>query len=250
MATRRRIGVSIATTEAARRALMQPVPCWEKVWATPDNAAPGSSLRVYRWVKTEKQQQFSDDEDEVDVPLAPLPDEIEVVEGDEDDQDEAGPSADQGSTQEVPDTNTVNTEAFNTEALPTPAQPLSPSPPSPPPDVHSPNPHTLSFQPDHGQATLEEAHDALDAALKPLDTGMDSIVDVGGQMDPQGVDVTDLDINMSNLGPDGLPMESSAHGLSQVVEADDALLGGAMMDSSLDPFAGQQLTDIQDIPQE
>lgn len=190
------------------------------------------------------------------MPLAPLPDEIEVIEGDEDDQDEAGPSAEQGSTQEVPDTNTVNTEAFNTEALPTPAQPLSPNPPSPPPDVHSPNPHTLSFQPDHGQATLEEAHDALDAALKPLDTGMDSIVDVGGQMDPQGVDVdvdvdvTDLDIDMSNLGPDGLPMESSAHELSQVVEAEDALLGGTMMDSSLDPFAGQQLTDIQDIPPE
>src|SRR6202042_247946 len=125
MATRRRIGVSIATTEAARRALMQPVPCWEKVWSTPENAAPGSTLRVYKWVKTDKQQvsliqtclfsfiqpryslkQFSDDEDEVDVPLAPLPDEIEMVEGDEDDQDEAGPSADPGSVQEVPDTTT------------------------------------------------------------------------------------------------------------------------------------------------
>jgi hypothetical protein len=56
MATRRRIGVSIATTEAARRALMQPVPCWEKVWLTPENVAPGSTLRVYKWVKTDKQQ--------------------------------------------------------------------------------------------------------------------------------------------------------------------------------------------------
>jgi hypothetical protein len=192
-------------------------------------------------------KQFSDDEDEVDVPLAPLPDEIEVVEGDEDDQDEAGPSAEQGSAQEMPDTTTVNTEA-----LPTPALPLSPNPPSPIPDAHSPNPHTLSFRPDHGQATLEEAHDALDAALKPLDTGMNSIVDVGGQMDPQGVDVDvhDLDIDMSNLGPDGLPMESSTHDLSQVVEGEDALLGGPMMDSSLDPFAGQQLTDIPDVPPE
>jgi hypothetical protein len=185
-------------------------------------------------------KQFSDDEDEVDVPLAPLPDEIEVVEGDEDDQDEAGPSADQGSAQEVPDTTAVNTEA-----LPTPAQPLSPNPPSPPRDAHSPNPHTLSFQPDHGQATLEEAHDALDAALKPLDTGMDSIVDVAGQMHPEGVDVNvnDLDIDMSNIGPDGLPMESSTHELAQV-EPEDVLLGGPMMDNSLDPFAEQQLSDI------
>lgn len=188
-------------------------------------------------------KQFSDDEDEVDVPLAPLPDEIEVVEGDEDDQDEAGPSADQASAQEVPDTTAVNTEA-----LPTPAQLLSPnlpSPPSPPRDAHSPNPHTLSFQPDHGQTTLDEAHDALDAALKPLDTSLDSIVDVAGQ----GVDVNDLDIDMSNIAPDGLPMESSAHELAQV-EAEDVLLGGPMMDNSLDPFAGQQLSDIHDVPPE
>lgn len=245
MATRRRIGVSIATTEAARRALMQPVPCWEKVWSAPENAAPGSNLRIYKWVKTDKQQQFSDDEDEVDIPLAPLPDEIEMVEGDEDDQDEAGPSADLGSVLEIPDTTAVNTEA-----LPTPAQPLTPNQPSPPPDAHSPNPHTLSFQPDHGQTTLEEAHDALDAALKPLDTGMATIVDVGGQMDPGGVDVNvnELDIDMSNLGPDGLPLESSAHDLTQV-EAEDSLLGGAMMDSSLDPFA-EQLSDMHDVPSE
>lgn len=57
MSTRRRIGVSLATTEAARRALMQPVPCWEKVWETPENIVPGSStLKVYKWVKTDRQQ--------------------------------------------------------------------------------------------------------------------------------------------------------------------------------------------------
>ena len=56
MATRRRIGVSIATSEAARRQLMQPVPCWEKVWVVPDNAPAGTTLKVYRWVKTDKVQ--------------------------------------------------------------------------------------------------------------------------------------------------------------------------------------------------
>lgn len=57
MATRRRIGVSAATTEAARRQLMQPVPCWEKVWIAPNSITPGSStLKVYKWVKTEKVQ--------------------------------------------------------------------------------------------------------------------------------------------------------------------------------------------------
>jgi len=77
---------------------------------------------------------------------------------------------------------------------------------------------------------------------------MDSIVDVGGHIDPEGdMNVNDLDIDMSNLGPDGIPMESSVHELAQVGEG-DALLGGAMMDNSLDPFANQQLSDIHDAP--
>ena len=54
MATRRRIGVSAATTEAARRQLMQPVPSWEKVWAPATGV--GSGLKVYKWIKTEKVQ--------------------------------------------------------------------------------------------------------------------------------------------------------------------------------------------------
>ena len=57
MATRRRIGVSAATTEAARRQLMQPVSCWEKVWVVPSIPSGSSStLKVYKWVKTEKIQ--------------------------------------------------------------------------------------------------------------------------------------------------------------------------------------------------
>ncbi|KAI6118973.1 hypothetical protein EV401DRAFT_2209851 [Pisolithus croceorrhizus] len=92
MATRRRIGVRVATTEAARRQLMQPVVCWEKSWVTPEHA-PSSTMRVYKWVKTDKKQQFSDDEEGADEPLAPLPDEPEVIEGDEDmDQDEPAAS--------------------------------------------------------------------------------------------------------------------------------------------------------------
>lgn len=56
MATRRRIGVSTATTEAARRQLMQPVPCWEKMWVTPTDMPAGSTLKIYKWVKTDKKQ--------------------------------------------------------------------------------------------------------------------------------------------------------------------------------------------------
>jgi len=63
MALRRRIGISTATTEAARRQLMQPVPCWEKVWVVPEKAAPGSTLKVFKWVKTDKVQVCSSSDD-------------------------------------------------------------------------------------------------------------------------------------------------------------------------------------------
>lgn len=56
MATRRRIGVSVASTEAARRQLMQPVTCWERVLVTPEAAPAGSSLKVWKWVRTDKIQ--------------------------------------------------------------------------------------------------------------------------------------------------------------------------------------------------
>ena len=44
------------TSEAARRQLMQPVACWERVWVTPEHTAPGANLKVPKWVRTEKQQ--------------------------------------------------------------------------------------------------------------------------------------------------------------------------------------------------
>ncbi len=56
MSNRRRVGVSAATTEAARRQLMQPVPCWEKIWVTPENSSVNSTLKVFKWVKTDKIQ--------------------------------------------------------------------------------------------------------------------------------------------------------------------------------------------------
>lgn len=58
MASRLKSGrfIGAATSESARRQLMQPVPCWEKVWVIPESAAPGSTLKVMRWVKTDKKQ--------------------------------------------------------------------------------------------------------------------------------------------------------------------------------------------------
>jgi len=198
MATRRRIGVSVATTEAARRQLMQPVPCWEKVWVAPNSGTP--TLKVYKWVKSEKVQQFSDDEGEVDEPLAPLPDEPEVVDGDEDlEQDETRNYADQAKDLADMDTNLDD----------------------PPSKVPSPKPQLMMLQ----SSADDEPQDPteLDASLKP----------VGNDKEGHGVEGLELDI--SGLGPDGLQLENT-HDLSQL-DGPDGLIGGSLMEGSIDPFA-------------
>ncbi|KAI0314768.1 hypothetical protein OF83DRAFT_1165075 [Amylostereum chailletii] len=217
MSTRRRIGVSTATSEAARRQLMQPVQCWEKVWVTPEKSSAGTTFKILKWVKTDRQQQFSDDEGGVDEPLAPLPDEPEVVDGDEEmDQEDPAQSVapDTATSREVSEPVVLKEE--------------------PPSKVPSPKPHPLSmsFQP----GDLETADEGISDAIKGLEGGMATDVDVRSALSPEGLP----DLDMSQLGPDGTAFES-AHDLTQM-EATDALLGGEMMDDSMaDPFAITQM---------
>ncbi|KAI0080347.1 hypothetical protein K474DRAFT_1590053 [Panus rudis PR-1116 ss-1] len=221
MATRRRVGFSNNSSEASRRQLMQPVPCWEKVWTTPENAPAGTTIKVYRWVKTEKRQQFSDDEGETDQPLAPLPDEPEVVEGDEEmDQDETATSA-------VPDTTPAS------RAVSEPAQPKDDSTSK----AATPKPHPLSvsFQPPSPPPAPQE-EDGLDLALQPAgEAGGSDVVDIG---DINAAIGGDMSLDISQLGPDGEPFEGAAD-ISQL-QASDALLGGGpLLDQAMDddPFA-------------
>jgi len=204
MATRRRIGVSAATTEAARRQLMQPVPCWEKVWVVPTIPSGSSStLKVYKWVKTEKIQHFSDDEGEVDEPLAPLPDELEVVEveGDDDLEQDA---ADATQSKELTD--------------------IDQNVDDPPSKLSSPKPQLIIMPSSLSGIETRDSVDGLDASLK-LDADMDDIVKKADD---------DLELDISGLGPDGLQLEG-AHDLSQL-DGPDGLLGGSLMDDSVDPF--------------
>ena len=221
MATRRRIGVSAATTEAARRQLMQPVPCWEKVWVVPSIPSGSSStLKVYKWVKTEKiqvsiincvlalaltpLQHFSDDEGEVDEPLAPLPDELEVVDGVEGDDDLEQDVADATQNKELTDVD-QNVD-------------------DPPSKLSSPKPQLRIMPSSLSGIETRDSVDGLDASLK-LDADMDDI-------DKKVND--DLELDISGLGPDGLQLES-AHDLSQL-GGPDGLMGGSLMDDSVDPF--------------
>ncbi|KAF8337954.1 uncharacterized protein EI90DRAFT_3013311 [Cantharellus anzutake] len=50
--------------EIQRRQRLQPVNCWERRWVTPNNALPGSTHKVLKWVKTDRMPDFSDEEDE------------------------------------------------------------------------------------------------------------------------------------------------------------------------------------------
>ncbi|KAJ7070567.1 hypothetical protein C8F01DRAFT_974827 [Mycena amicta] len=212
MSTKRRVGVSAATTEAARRQLMLPVQCWEKVWVVPEAVAGNSStstIRVPKWVRTSKTQHFSDDEGAVDEPLAPLPDEAEAVDGDDeegdekDDKDETNPAS------------TVPSAPPELEDAELPSKPPSPKP-------------QLVMSDDRPETMAND--DTLDESLKVMESNMDDGVGVGLDVD----DTSLMDI--SSLAPDGLGLEG-AHDLTQL-DAGDALLGGPLqMDESGDPFA-------------
>ncbi|KAF8516559.1 hypothetical protein BU17DRAFT_50722 [Hysterangium stoloniferum] len=143
--------IGAATSESARRQLMQPVPCWEKVWVVPETAAPGSTLKVLRWVQTDKKQQFSDDEDAVDEPLAPLPD--EPIQDDEDEEEKEQEGTAPPISRDV-------------------SEPATVRPSLPPDDVEvesKPHPLSVSFIPDSQVQSMDVSVDdgTLDSSLNP-----------------------------------------------------------------------------------
>lgn len=132
------------------------------------------------------------------------------VEGDEEEQEEPVVVAEP----EVPRLDDVAENAAQDQELPS-------KPPSPKPQLSMPLEPSIELAEDTGET--------LDVSLKPLDTSME---DVGDKPE----DVIELDI--SNLGPDGLRLEG-ADDLSQM-DASDALMGGALMDETGDPFASTE----------
>ncbi|KAI0751838.1 hypothetical protein C8Q80DRAFT_1218428 [Daedaleopsis nitida] len=235
MATRRRVGFSTSTSEASRRQLMQPVPCWEKAWGPPDGAPPGTTLRVYKWVKTEKRQQFSDDE-EADQPLAPIQPEdlVEVVEGDDEmDQDEAA-----GST--APDMTPGPMSRDVSEPAPSRPGKEGDDDGLSKPATPKPHPLSISFQPPTPTPVPDE--DVLQDALRPPqedveDLGGDLDGDMGGGMSEDMAPNLDADmsLDMTGIGPDGEQFEG-AEDLSQL-QATDPLLGGPLINEEIgDPF--------------
>lgn len=183
-----------------------------------DRQEAGASSFFCGWTCLEiGMQQFSDDENETDQPLAPLPepDDAEVVDVDEEmDQDEAATSV-------APETASASRDVSE---MPTGLKDDSPSKPG------SPKPHPLSMSFTPGP----DVDDALDDSLKPREGALDAAVGADG-IGSMG-DMGDITLDMTGVGPDGEPFEGES--LSQL-QADDAILGArALMDSNMeDPFA-------------
>lgn len=158
------------------------------------------------------EQQFSDDEGDVNEPLAPLPDEPEVVEGDEDvEQEDASQSV-----QPDPASRDMSEPIIPKDELPS--------------KVSSPKPHPLSisFQP---PLASEQVDDGLDNPLQGLGDDLTDTVDVGNTLG-----TTDLvDLDLSQLGPDGTGFEAT--GDLTEMDPGDILVAGDILDT--DPFAMQ-----------
>ncbi|KAF9152741.1 hypothetical protein BG015_004796 [Linnemannia schmuckeri] len=57
-----------------KRAVLQPVQCWDKKWAESKN---GKQLQVFKWVKSDRQVDFDDDDDDEEIEQAPIPRQVE-----------------------------------------------------------------------------------------------------------------------------------------------------------------------------
>ncbi|KAF9171338.1 hypothetical protein BGX20_007762 [Mortierella sp. AD010] len=60
-----------------KRAVLQPVQCWDKKWTDSKN---GKQLQVFKWVKSDRQVDFDDDDDDEEIEQAPVPHQAEEIE--------------------------------------------------------------------------------------------------------------------------------------------------------------------------
>ncbi|KAG0361946.1 hypothetical protein BC939DRAFT_449690 [Gamsiella multidivaricata] len=57
-----------------KRAVLQPVQCWDKKWTESKN---GKQLQVFKWVKSDRQVDFDDEDDDEETEQAPVPRQVE-----------------------------------------------------------------------------------------------------------------------------------------------------------------------------
>lgn len=194
---------------------MIPTPCWERVSVTPDDTAPGTTWKVYKWVKTDRKQVF--EEEEVDQPLAPLQD-VEEIETNEEDTENADDTPTGENSRAVSELPPVKDDMLS--------RPVTPKP----------HPLSVSFQPPSPTpAPQEEENIEVDTEVLTATTTLDPGLVGAEVLNPEDI----LQMNMTDLGPDGEPFEAAGN-LLQVQEGDDLLGGAELMDQTGDPFQDVQ----------
>ena len=153
-------------------------------------------------------QQFSDEEGEADEPLAPLPDEPEVVDVDEDGEEDGAGA----------DGVVLNVDGSEAPIAMKDQQDLLSKPPSP-----KSGPRLSMSLAGEEEPTINDDNVALDVSLNPFDGPMGEMGDVEKL---SGDDIMELD--MSSLAPPDS---------SDFVSNLDEILGGSILDPTGDPFA-------------
>ena len=142
---------------------------------------------------------------------------MEVVDGDDDDQDEAAGS---NAAEMTP------APISRAVSEPAPSRPPGKDEDDGQSKPASPKPHPLSISFKPPTPTPGPDDDGLGDALRPPQEGVDDFdADMGG----------DMSLDMTGMGPDGEQFEG-AQDMSQL-QPTDALLGGPLMDEAMgDPF--------------
>ena len=162
----------------------------------------------------------------MDEPLAPIQPEdlVEVVDGDDDDQDEGAAS----NATPGPLSRDVSEPAPGLPAADGDGGVSKPATPKP-------HPLSISFQPPTPTPAPDDVDDARAESLRPPEEPEGE--DGGAEDTDQDGQLAQMSLDMGAMGPDGEAFEGVSD-LSQLQQT-DALLGGPMMDEAMveDPFA-------------
>ncbi|KAF9434993.1 hypothetical protein BGZ76_007080 [Entomortierella beljakovae] len=60
-----------------KRAVLQPVQCWDKKWTDSKN---GKQMQVFKWVRSDRQVDFDDEDDDDEIEQVPAPRQVEETE--------------------------------------------------------------------------------------------------------------------------------------------------------------------------
>ncbi|KAF9921726.1 hypothetical protein FBU30_008213 [Linnemannia zychae] len=154
-----------------KRAVLQPVQCWDKKWAESKN---GKQLLVFKWVKSDRQVDFDDDDDDDEIEQAPIPRQVEEEVGTPapplptlQDADDTGASTPAQTGEDDDEDDAISTTTTTTTTTTNTTKPI----PSNPPATHTSTSPTLSKtekRPSLTSSTLAGSNDNISSHPETL----------------------------------------------------------------------------------